>query len=199
MKRSVAVVPAAPSATLGEPMASVGASSSSVIVSVASAGFAMPPSPDTVAETVADPSGASSASSTAVTVTVPVLAVEPAAMASVFAVDNVTSPDAATVSVTAALDAPESVAVTVDTPPFSEMDEGDRTRVAVGAPSSSVRVRRAPVTAPMPWSLDAVPVTVTERLEVLSMASSTALTVTVSAAFVVLPDAITISASWPTV
>ena len=130
----------------------------------------------------------------------PVLAVEPAATVSVFAVESVKpSPDAAIVSVTAALDAPESVAVTVDTPPFSEMDEGDSTRIAVGAPSSSVRVRLTPVTVPTPWSLDAVPVTVTERLEVLSMASFTALTVTVSAAFVVLPAAITISASWPTV
>ena len=151
MKRSVAVVPVAPSATLGESMASVGASSSSMIVSVASAGFAMPPSPDTVAETVADPSGASTASSTAVPVTVPVLAVEPAATVSVFAVESVKpSPVAETVSVTVSLDARFSTAVTVETPPSSEMDDGDRARVAAGAPSSSLSVRLAPVTVPMP-------------------------------------------------
>ena len=57
----------------------VGASSSSVIVSVASAGFATPP-PLAVAETVTVLFGASTSLSTAVMVTVPVLEVAPAAM-----------------------------------------------------------------------------------------------------------------------
>ena len=180
--------------------ATVGASSSSMMVSVLAAGFATPLAPLTVAETVTDLFGESVASSVAEIVTVPVLAVDPAATVSVFAVESEKpSPEAAIVSVTAALDAPESVAVTVDTPPFSEIKAGDRARVAVGAPSSSVRVRLAPLTAPMPWPLDAEPVTVTERLFALSMASFTAVTVTVSPAFVVLPAAITIRASWPTV
>ena len=131
--------------------ATAGASSSSVMVSVASDGFATPFVPLTVAETVTDLFGESVTSFVAASVTVPVLAVEPAATVSVFAVESVKpSPVAETVSVTVSLDARFSTAVTVETPPSSEMDDGDRARVAAGAPSSSLSVRLAPVTVPMP-------------------------------------------------
>ena len=176
--------------------ATVGAASSSVTVSVSAVGSATPLVPDTVAETVTVLFGASVVSSVAATVTAPLLAVEPAPMISVFAVDSVKpSPAAATVNVTAALDAPESVAVTVATPPASEMDEGDKARVAVGVPSSSVRVRGAPVTGPTPCSLAAVPVTVTARLTTLSTWSSTAVSSTPAEAFAVAPATMTRAAS----
>ena len=177
-----------------------GASSSSSMVSVTLAGATTPLSPLTVAVTVTDLSGASTVLSFAVTVTMPVLAVCPDATVSVFALDSVKPfPEAATVSVTASLDARFKRAVTVATPPDSEIDEGDSANVAVGVASSSVSVRLGPVTAPTPWSLDAVPVTVTERLPMLSTASFTAATVTVSVAFAVCPAAMTTVASAPTV
>ena len=176
------------------------------MVKVASAGSATPLSPLTVADTATDLSGASVVSLTAVTVTAPVLAVCPAAMVSVFAFDSVKSPapafvpaEAATVSVTAALDARSSVAVTVAAPPFSEIDEDDSASVATGVASSSVRVSAAPATDPTPWLLDAVPVTVTLRSPMLSTSSSAAATVAVSVAFAVSPAAITMVASAPTV
>ena len=177
-----------------------GTPSSSVMVSVLLSGVATPLAPLTVAETVTALFGESATSFVAAMVTVPVLAVKPAPTVSIFAVESVKpSPEAATVNVTAALDAPESVAVTVATPPASEIDEGDKPRVAVGAPSSSVSVSAAPVTVPMPWSLEAVAVTVAERAATLSMASSTAVIVTVSSTFAVAPAAMTIAASSPTV
>ena len=200
-KVNVAVEPAAPSVTLGDEIDSAGGSSSSAMVSVTADGFATPLSPLTAAETVTDLSGPSIASATAVTVTAPTLAVDPAPMVSVFALDSVKpSPVAATVSVTAALDARFRLAVTVAAPPFSGIDDDDSANVAVGAPSSSVSVRLAPVTATVSdsaaaWPLDAVPVTVTVRSPTLSMASSTALIVAVSEAFAVSPAAITIVAS----
>ena len=139
-------------------------------------------------------------SATAVTVTVPALAVCPDATVSVFAFDSAKPlPEAATVSVTAALDARFKRAVTVATPPLSEIDEGDSANVAVGAASSSVSVRLAPVTAPTPWSLDAVPVTVTLRSPMLSTSSFTAAIVAVSVGFAVSPAAITTVTSEPTV
>ena len=111
--------------------------SSSVTVSVASGGAFT--SPLAVAETVTVLSGASAALSTAVTVTVPVLVVEPVAKVSVFALDRLKSLDDAgataaadTVRVAAALAALSSIAVTVATPPFSEIDDGDSESVALG-------------------------------------------------------------------
>ena len=178
----------------------VGASSSSSMVSVTLAGAATPLAPLTVAETVTVLSGASVVSATAVTVTVPVLVVAPAAMVSVFALDSVKPlPEADTVSVTAALDARFKRAVTVATPPDSEIDEDDSASVAVGVASSSVSVSAAPVTAPTPWSLAAVPVTVTERSPMLSTSSFTAAIATVSVTFAVCPAAMTTVASAPTV
>ena len=165
---SVAVTVVAPpfSATEESATASVtaGAASSSVIVRVTAAGFAIPLAPDTVAETVTTLSGSSVELSFAVTVTTPVLVVSPAAMVSVVPV-CVKSPESAcvpatavTVSVTASLDARSSVAVTVValSAPLSLMVSGfngsgsDSASVTVGGPSSSVNVRVAPVTAPTP-------------------------------------------------
>ena len=149
-------------------------------------------------------------SSTAVTVTVPVLLVAPAAMLSVFALDRLKSPAtafvpaaAATVSVTASLDARFRLAVTVVfpgfVPLFSSIVSGLSTSVAVGVASSSVRVRLAPVTVPTPWLFCAVPLTVAVRLPTLSTSSFTAVIVAVSAVFAVAPAAIVIVASDPTV
>ena len=125
----------------------VGAASSSVRVRVASAGATTPLPPAAVAETVTDLSGESASSSAAVTVTAPALAVEPAAMVRVLAALSAKSPPAApvpgaaaTVRVTAALDLPESVAVTVETPPFSEIDAGASFSATVGSASSSTMV-----------------------------------------------------------
>ena len=158
------------------------------------------PPPDAVAETVTDLSGPSVVSATAVNVTVPALVVSPDAMVSVFALESVkTLPEAATVSVTAALDARFKRAVTVETPPDSEIDEGESANVATGVASSSVKVRLGPVTAPTPWVLAAVPVTVTLRLPTLSMASFTAVIVTLSVAFDISPDAMRTVVSEPTV
>ena len=169
------------------------------MVSVTLDGFDTPP-PDAVAETNTDLSGPSVVSLTAETVTVPALVVCPDAMVSVFALESVKPlPEAATVSVTAALDARFKRAVTVETPPDSDTDEDESANVAVGVASSSVNVRLGPVTAPTPRVLIAVPVTVTLRLPTLSMASSTAVIVTLSVAFEVLPAAIMIVASEPTV
>ena len=126
----------------------VGTPSSSVMVRVWLPGLATPP-PLAVAETVTDLFGASTSLSTAVMVTVPVLVVAPAAMVRVVPL-RVKSPDAvlapaaaATVRVTAALDLPERVAVTVLelVPPLSSMVAGSSSRVTVGTPSSSVMVR----------------------------------------------------------
>ena len=188
----------------------VGAASSSRIVSVTLAGAATPLFPLTAAETVTCLSGASVVSLTAVTVTVPVLLVAPAAMVSVLALDKLKSDAAAfvpavaaTVRVTSSVEARFSVAVTVLDPGFvpscSSIVAGLSTNVAVGAPSSSVSVSAAPVTAPTPWLFCAVPVTVVVRLTTLSMASFTAVIVTLSAAFVVSPAAIVMVASGPTV
>ena len=124
----------------------VGVLSSSVMVSVWSEGFETPP-PLAVADTVTVLVAAETELSTAVIVTVPVLVVEPAAIVSVVFVDKLKSPDTAgltavaeTVTVTAALDVPDSVAVTVLEPPFSEIEDGLSTSVTVGVPSSSVMV-----------------------------------------------------------
>ena len=190
--------------------AAVGSASSSSIVNVTLDGDAIPLPPVNVAETVTDLSGASVASFLAVTVTVPVLVVEPAAIVSSVALDRLKSPAAAfapaaaaTVSVTASLDPWFSTAVTVLFPGFvpscSSIVAGLNASIAVGVASSSMRRRIAPVTVPTPWLFRAAPVTVTLRSPTLSMASSTAVMVAVSAAFAVSPAAITMVASEPTV
>ena len=81
----------------------------------------------------------------AVTVTEPALVVEPAAIVSVVALDSAKSaaiapaPAAAdTVTVTATLDVRSSRAVTVATPPFSEIEDEDSTSVVCGASSSVI-------------------------------------------------------------
>ena len=174
------------------------------MVSVTLDGFDTPP-PDAVAETNTDLSGPSVVSLTAETVTTPVLAVCPDAMVRVFALESVKpAPAAATVSVTAALDARFKLAVTVETPSASAIDEDDSANVTVGVASSSVRVSDAPVTVTVSESaaaraLDAAPVTVTLRLPMLAISSFTAVIVTLSVAFEVLPAAIMIVASEPTV
>ena len=104
----------------------------------------MPPVTDP--DTVTVLSGVSTLLFTAVTVTVPVPVVEPAPIVSVDPL-SVKSPETAgdtgvaeTVTVTASLDGPLSVAVTVLTPPFSLIEDGLSTSATVGAPSSSVIV-----------------------------------------------------------
>ena len=157
-------------------------------------------------------SGASTAFPFAVTVTAPVLVVEPDAIVSVLAVlrskSAPTAPvpaAASTVTVTAALDTPDSVAVTVVTPPVSEIDVDDSASATVGNASSSVSVSAAPVTAMVVPSAVArafatVAVTVVERPAVPWCTSSfTAVTVTVSVAFAVSPAAMTMVVSEPTV
>ena len=181
--------------------------SSSVIVRVPSDGFATLLPPADVPETVTDLFPEAALLPFAVTVTVPALVVDPAAMVSVAAVLNVKSAAAArvpaaaaTVTVTAALDAPDSVAVTVEIPPSSAIEDGVSTSATVGSVSLSVRVSVAPVTVPAPWPLVRVAVTVPERPdEPWWIVSSTAVTSTVSAAAVVEPAAIVIVASAPTV
>ena len=98
-------------------------------------------------------SGASTLLFTAVMVTVPVLVVAPAAIVSVVFVDRLKSLLVAgltaladTVTVTAALEAPDSAAVTVLSPPFSEIEAGLSASVTVGVASSSVMVICVPVT-----------------------------------------------------
>ena len=180
--------------------------SSSVMVRVSSDGLATPLPPDAVPETVTDMLPVVPASSTAVTVTVPVLTVEPAAMVSDVpdrvksaAVARVPAAEA-TVTVTASSETPDNVAVTVDTPPFSAIVSGVSTSATVGGVSSSVSVSVAPVTVPAPWPLASVAVTVPERPDMpWWTSSSTAVTSTVSAAAVVAPAAMVIVASEPTV
>ena len=165
-----------------------------MIVSVWDDGAETPWPAVTEPETVTVLSGASTALFTAVTVTVPVLVVWPAAIVSV-APASVKSPetagdtaDADTVTTTDALDAPLSAAVTVLIPPFSPIDDGLSTRLNVGAPSSSVIVSVWDDGAETPWP----PVTEPETVTVLSDASTalfTAVTVTVPV-LVVWPDAI---------
>ena len=117
-----------------------------MIVNVRDDGADNPFPPDTVADTVTVLSAASTSLSTAVNVTGPVLVVEPAAIVSVAPL-CVKSPDTAgdtaaadTVTVTASLDTPLSIAVTVLFPPSSLTDDGSSSRDNVGVPSSSVIV-----------------------------------------------------------
>ena len=140
--------------------------SSSVIVRVRSDGFATECPPLDVPETVTDLSAASTELSTAVIVTVPVLVVEPAAIVRSLFVDSVAAPVAGlidTVTVTAALDTEDSVAVTVLDPPFSAIVVSLSASVTVGVASSSVMVSGVepsfkPVTAVLPVILTVSPV-----------------------------------------
>ena len=116
----------------------VGTPSSSVMVSVLLAGFDTPPPLD-VADTVTVLFGASTLLLTAVIVTVPVLAVLPAAIVRSLFVDRLKSllvagltALAETVTVTAALAAVDSVAVTVLDPPLSDIEDGVKTSVTTG-------------------------------------------------------------------
>ena len=84
-------------------------------------------------------------------------------------------------------------------PPSSRIEASATDRVTVGAASSSTSSSGAPATAAFtPWSLLALPVTLVVRSGA-SVGSSTAVTVTVSAAFAVAPAAMTMAASSPTV
>ena len=130
--------------------------------------------PTTVAETVTLRSGLSAALLTAVIVTVPALAVEPAEIVSSVPLCE-KSPDAAgatavedTVTVTAWLDTALSVAVTVVEPPSSEMDAELSARDTVGVLSSSVIVNVCDDGAVTPLP----PATVAETVTSLSGAST---------------------------
>ena len=177
------------------PSATVGNASSSVSVNVTFDGAVTPLAPETVPETVTDLFGESTTFPFAVTVTVPVLVVSPDAIVNLSALDNVKSPETApapaaapTVTVTAALAPPESVAVTVDTPPLSETDDGDSTSVTVGGPSSSSIVNVTLDGAATLLPPETVPETVTDLFGSSSLLS-TAVIVTVPV-LVVAPDAI---------
>ena len=182
--------------------ATVGSTSSSVIVSVAAAGSATPLPPSAVPEIVTVLSGESAVFGVAVTVTVPELAVSPAAMVSVAAALTAKSPETApapaaavTVTVTGSLDAPDSAAVTVVTPPDSGIEDDDSASVAVGRVSSSVRVSAAPVTADVPWSLVIVAVTVTVRPALPWWIVSSVATIPAVSVLVVVPAGMTIHRS----
>ena len=193
-----------PSVTVwSSPASAVG--SSSVIVSVTFVGAVTPLAFCAVAETVTSLFSAVAALSTASMVTWPMLVVAPAATERVLFVLNAKSPATAlapataeTVTVVAALDAGIKVAVTVVKPFFSEMKEDDRVNVTTDLTSSSLSVRAAAFTVPMPWLLATVPVTVVERSG-SSVTLSTAVIGTESEALVVSPAAMVIAASAPTV
>ena len=109
------------------------------MVSATSAGPATPTELVVVPDTITALSAAYTALSTAVMVTSPVLAVLPAVMVSVRLAESVeSSATAGAIGVTAtsivvtASDAMSSVAVTVVTPPFSEMVVEDRSSATTG-------------------------------------------------------------------
>ena len=131
-KESVAVEPAAPSSTLGEEIDTAGGLSSSTMVSVTSAGSDTAPRLATVPEIVTVWFGSSAASSTAERVTVPTLVPAAAAKISVVAALSAKSPESApvpgaadTVTVTGSFSTGLNTAVTVATPPVSEIDVRD--------------------------------------------------------------------------
>ena len=130
------------------------APSSSVMVSVLFEGAVTARSFAAVADTVTLLFPPATLLSLAVIVTVPVLAVDPAAMVSVEPLSVKSAATAGetaiadTVSVVASLDARSSVAVTVLDPPSSEIDVGLSTSVAAGVASLSVIVPFAAVVVP---------------------------------------------------
>ena len=141
--------------------------SSSVIVRVLADGASTPLPPETVALTVTSFSGPSTALLTAVTVTVPVLLVVPAAMVRVLLVLRLKSDEvvgdtavAATVSVTASVETALSVAVTAVEPPFSAIDAEPRARETVRVSSSVIeRVLSDGASTPLPPETVALTVT----------------------------------------
>ena len=163
----------------------VGVASSSLIVRVRAAGAAAPFPPVTVALTVTRLSDASMLLSSAVTVTVPLLSVWPAAIVSVApaSVKSVASAGATgaavTVTVTFSLDGPLSVAVTVLLPPSSGIDAGSSTSVTVGAPSSSVIVSVCDAGAASPVGPDVTVADTVTSLATASTSLSSAVIVTV--------------------
>ena len=182
----------------------VGAASSSATLRVTAVGFAIPGGPAAVAVTCACFAGPSSVSSIAVTVTTPTLAVPWAAKVRVAGLESVKSPGTAfvpatacTVSVVASDAGRDRAAVTVATPPASEIAAGVSARVATGTASLSPMVSAAPVIASSaPTWLVTDPVTVTTRPALpWWMSSSTAVTVATSSLSAVSPAAMTMVAS----
>ena len=166
-----------------------GGDSSSVIIKVTSTGASAPDN-DTVPDTLTILSGESTALSTAVIVTPPVLFVALAAKLSVVPV-SMKSPatagetaDADTVTVKASDEAGETVAVTVLTPPFSLIICGVSISVTTGGDSSSVIIKVTSTGASAPDN-DTVPDTLT-ILSGESTALSTAVIVTPPVLFVAL-------------
>ena len=151
---------ASPSDASASATEKLGVASSSVMVSVTASGFAAPLPPVAVPDTVTVAFGASRSLSTAVSVTVPVLAVAPAAIVRVVPVCVTGAlPGTETVMVTASLEVPDRVAVTVLSCSWmlvvivssaSAMVDGARTSVTVGVSSSSVMVSVSPVTVSPP-------------------------------------------------
>ena len=178
--------PLFPSVTLGESIDSVGAPSSSVIVSVTDDGCVIPCELVAEPDTVTLLSASSRVLSTAVTVTVPLLLVAPAAMVSVALLLSLKSPFAVfapaaaeTVTVVCWLDARSRLAVTVAelVAPLSAIELRDSARVTVGVASSSVIVSVTDEGCVIPCELVAEPDTVT-LLSASSVELSTAVTVT---------------------
>ena len=149
VNRRTVVVPDGPSTTPAEAALSVGRAvppSSSAIVSATGSGFVAPCAFDAVPDTVRLLFGSSRSLSTAVTVTTPVLAVSPAAIASVLFALTAKSPASApapaanaTVTVVARTDAGLIVAVTVAAlfAPLSSTVVRDNTSFTFGVASSS--------------------------------------------------------------
>ena len=148
----------------------VGAPSSSAIVSVTSSASVMPWAFVAVPDTVTLLFGASTPLSSAVIVTVPVLVFAPAAIVSISFVLRLKSSetagdtaDADTVIVVSALEGRSSVAVTVLAfpAPLSSIVPGVSASVTVGAGSSSVIESVTSSGFTMPWVFVAAPRTVT--------------------------------------
>ena len=108
--------------------------SSSVIVNVTPSSLSAPlPPASTVPSTATVTASPISSLSTAVIVTVPVLSVAPAGMVSVlFSLRVAASPPTCTVIVVGRFEVPTWVAVTVTSPPSSEVDVADSTSVTCG-------------------------------------------------------------------
>ena len=191
---SVAVTTATPPASeidLGA-TASVtsGVASSSTMVSVTFGGLSTLPPAAIVPETDRATSAESTLSGFAVIVTVPVLAVCPAAtISSVFALTSKSSLLSGdngfatpTVSVTAADAVLDRPAVTVATPPASAIEAEDSIRLARAAPSSSRITTNGASSGSLeistPWLFDATPVTATILSPSPASLSFTAVTVT---------------------
>ena len=181
---------------------SVRGSSSSVIVRAAPATGTAVVVPETSYEAfpvmVVARSGSSAPLSRVVTWTRSALVVAPAGRRIALSATSKTPVRASSDTVMSECHTPESVADTCVEPSRSGIVEGDADRVTVGAPSSSTRVSRAPVTVPMPTEFTAEAPTVSIR-SASSVRLSTAVRVTVSEESEVLPRGMVIVASLPTV